>query len=259
MTNPTFARLRKPCLVATPLVLAIVLSACSNSSPDAPPPPVAVVPPPAPPPPPPTPTPTPTPSPASRNVTACLNQVIPGTGGLTPTSLIIPDTIKLDFSRPGGFPNGRLLPDRVIDITLAVIFLDVATPAPGSTLTAQSPGLLASFPVNPGANDRPFLADFPYVGLPQGTPPLATGTGTSFNFRTDPASAYVRVDRNGGPAVAPALIGGTLKNPYNDGNLPDDIAGTYVGGPDGIANQLTLLHNALADDLIALGLRVCST
>ena len=255
MTNPA---LRRALLLATPLTLAMTLAACSDNNSVAAPPPVAVAPAPTPTPAP-SPTPTPTPSPTSRNVTACLNQVIPGTGGLTPTSLIIPDTIKLNFSRPAGFPNGRLLPDRVVDITLAVIFLDVATPPAGSTLTAQSPGLLASFPVNPGANDVPFLAGFPYLAAPQGTPPLATGGGTSFNFRTDPAGSYVRVDRNGGPAVAPALIGGTLKNPYNDGNLSNDVAGDYVGGTGGIVNQLTLLHNALADDLIALGLRVCST
>ena len=258
MTVMKFAALRRAALVATPLTLALCLAAC-NSSPDSAvvPPPVAVVPPA--PTPTPSPSPTPTPSPASRNVTACLNQVIPGTGGMTPASLVLPDTIKLDFSRPNGFPNGRMLPDRVVDITLAVIFLDVATPPAGSTLTAQSPGLLAGIPVNPGANDVPFLASFPYLAAPQGTPPLSTGTGTSFNFRTDPASSYVRVDRNGGPAVAPALIGATLKNPYNDGNLQDDVNGTFTVGTDGIVNQLTLLHNALADDLIALGLRVCST
>ena len=255
MTHPGLAALRRSLLVATPLALALTLSACDGDGGGMAPPPVAVVPPPVvvvPPPPP------PPPPQSGRNVTACLNQVIPGTGGLTPTSLIIPDTIKLDFSRPAGFPNGRLLPDQVVDITLAVIFLDVRNPQPQG-LPVQSPGILAGIPVNPGANDRPFLAAFPYLAAPQGTPPVAPGTGASFNFRTDPVSSFVRVDRNGGPAVAPALIGGTLKNPYNDGNLQDDIAGTFVGGPDGIANQLTLLHNALADDLIALGLRVCST
>ncbi len=254
MTN---SALRRALLLATPLTLAMLLPACSNNNSDGPPP-VVVAPTPTPTVAP-TPSPTPTPSPVGRNVTACLNQVIPGTGGLTPTSLIIPDTIKLDFSRPAGFPNGRLLPDRVVDITLAVIFLDVATPPAGSTLMPQSPGLLASIPVNPGANDQPFLASFPYLGPPQGTPPIATGTGASFNFRTDPASSYVRVDRNGGPAVAPALIGATLKNPYNDGNLSNDVAGAYVGGTDGIVDELTKLHNALADDLQGLGLRVCST
>jgi len=250
MTATKIAAMRRFVLVATPLALALVLPACSNSS-DTPaavvPPPVAVAPTPTPTP---TPAPTPTPSPASRNVTACLNQVIPGTNGATPASLVIPDTIKLDLSRPAGFPNGRRLPDQVIDITLAVLFLDVNAPG-------QSAASLLG--VNPVANDVPFLASFPFVAPPQGTPPIAAGTGTSFNFRTDPSSSYVRIDRNGMPAVSPAVIGGTLKVPYNQGDLPQDIAGNFVGGPDGIVNQLTLLHNALADDLIALGLRVCST
>ena len=252
MTRQAF---RKSLIVAAPL--AMTLAACSNSSPDAAvvPPPVAMAPTPAPTPSP-TASPTPTPSPASRNVTACLNQVIPGTGGATPTSLVIPDTTKVDFTRPLGFPNGRRLEDPVVDITLAVLFLNVGGTNP------EPVNRLAALPLNPPANDRPFLAAFPFVGPPQGTPPLATGTGTSFNFRTDPASSFVRVDRNGMPAVAVALIGGAtpadrpLKDRYNDANLRDDLAGVFV--PD-IVNQLTLLHNALADDLIAAGLRVCST
>ncbi|MDP3674811.1 MAG: DUF4331 family protein [Novosphingobium sp.] len=250
MIRPGLAALRRSLVLATPLALALTLPACDGDG-GGMDPPVAVAPTPTPTPAP-TPTPTPTPSPTSRNVTACLNQVIPGTGGMTPTSLVLPDTIKLDFSRPAGFPNGRRLPDPVVDITLAVLFLDV-------NATGQSAATLANVPVNPPANDLPFLANFPYVAAPQGAPPMAAGTGASFNFRTDPASSFVRVDRNGGPAVAPALIGATLKNPYNDGNLQDDINGAYVGGTDGIVNQLVLLHNALADDLIALGLRVCST
>ncbi|MCA1662452.1 MAG: DUF4331 domain-containing protein [Novosphingobium sp.] len=159
---------------------------------------------------------------------------------------MLPDTIQLDLNRPAGFPNGRRLPDPVIDIILAAIFLDVNAPG-------QSAATLANVPVNPPANDRPFLAAFPFVAPPQGTPPLATGTGTSFNFRNDPASSFARVDRSGLPAVAPALIGAGLKIPYNQGNLSDDVAGAFLGGNDGIVNQLTLLHNALADDLIALG------
>ncbi len=250
MTRQAF---RKSLITAVPLALAIVLASCSNSSPDAAAPPAAVVPPPVAAP---APTPTPTPSPAGRNVTACLNQVIPGTGGFTPTSLVIPDTTKVDFTRPLGFPNGRRLEDQVVDITLAALFLrlDGTNPEPVNRL--------ALLPLNPGSNDRPFLTSFPFVGPPQGTPPLATGTGTSFNFRTDPASSFVRVDRNGMPAVAVALIGGAtpadrpLKDRYNDANLSDDLAGVFV--PD-IVNQLTLLHNALADDLIAAGFRVCST
>ena len=244
------ATLRRTVLVATPLTLALGLAACgSNNDSSVVPPPVAVAPAPAPAP---SPTPTPTPSPASRNVTACLNQVIPGTGGATPASLVIPDTIKLNLTLPAGFPNGRRLQDPVVDITLAVLFLDVNAPG-------QSAATFANLPLNPAANDLNggvFSSTFPFALPPQGSPPLATGTGTSFNFRTDPASSYVRVDREGQPAVATAVIGAAMKNAYNDAGPAEDIAGNFV--PE-IVTQLTNLHNALADDLIVLGLKVCST
>jgi hypothetical protein len=250
----SLAALRRAILAATPLVLATTLAACGGGDGDAAPP-VAIVTPTPTPAPTPTPTPTPTPSPTSRNVTACLNQVIPGTNGATPASLVVPDTIKIDLTRPAGFPNGRRLQDSVVDITLAVLFLDVnAAGQSPLTFTTVRPGGL-----NPQANDingGAFLAAFPFVLPPQGNPPLATGTGTSFNFRTDPFTSYVRVDREGMPAVATAVIGAALKNAYNDAGPAEDAAGTFV--PE-IVNQLTLLHNALADDLIALGLKVCST
>ena len=98
-----------------------------------------------------------------------------------------------------------------------------------------------------------------------GAKDASSRSGVALNysyFVQDPFTAFTRVDRNGMPAVAVALIGGAtpadrpLKDRYNDANPSDDVAGVFV--PD-IVNQLTLLHNALADDLIALGLRVCST
>lgn len=235
--------LRRSLFAATPLALA--LAACGGGDNNAAPPPVAVAPTPTPTPAP-TPAPTPTPTPASRDVSACLNQVIPGTGGATPASLVVPDTIKLNMALAAGFPNGRRLQDPAPDITLAVLLLD---------MSKHSPALLAGLPLNPATNDVPFLTTFPFAAAPQGTPPLAPGTGSSFSFRTDPASAYVRVDREGSPAVTAAVIGGPTKNAYNDGNLSDDVAGTFV--PEIVA-QLTILHNGLADDLIALGLTPCS-
>lgn len=246
MTRPTPAALRRSLLAAAPLAFALTLAACGGGDGGNGGGMVSVAPTPSPSPSP-SPSPTPAPSPASRNVSACLSQVIPGTGGATPASLVVPDTIKLDLSKPMGFPNGRQLQDPVADITLAVLFLD---------MTKHSPATFAQLPLNPPANDRAFLATFPFAAGPQGTPPLASGTGTAFNFRTDPPSAYVRVDREGMPAVATAVIGGALKNAYNDASPSDDVAGTFV--PE-IVNQLTLLHNALADDLIALGLNVCSS
>ncbi len=244
MTMISAAALRRGLFAATPLALALTLVACGNDDNTAVvAPPVAVAPAPAPAP---APTPTPTPSPASRDVSACLSQVIPGTGGATPASLVIPDTIKLNMALPAGFPNGRRLEDPAPDITLAVLLLD---------MSKHSPALLAGLPLNPATNDRAFLATFPFAAAPQGTPLLAPGTGASFNFRTDPASSYVRVDREGSPAVTTAVIGGPLKNAYNDAGPSEDIAGRFV--PEIVA-QLTILHNGLADDLIALGLTPCS-
>lgn len=244
MSNISVAALRRSIVIATPLTLALALSACGNDKKAAVvAPPVAVAPAPTPAP---SPTPTPTPSPASRDVSACLSQVIPGTGGATPASLVIPDTIKLNMALPAGFPNGRRLQDPAPDITLAVLLLD---------MTKHSAATFVNLPLNPAANDLPFLTVFPFAAAPQGTPQLAPGTGSSFNFRTDPASSYFRVDREGSPAVTAAVIGGPMKNAYNDANLSDDVAGTFV--PEIVA-QLTVLHNGLADDLIALGLTPCS-
>ena len=241
MNTHSFTALRRSLLVATPLALALLLPACSGGNSSNQPPPVAVVPAPTPAP---SPTPTPTPSPTGRDVSACLSQVIPGTGGATPASLVIPDTVKLNFGLASGFPNGRQLNDPVIDITLAVLLLD---------MTKHSPALLAGLPLNPPA-DSTLLSTFPYFAPANGGQPSA-GTGTAFNFRTDPASGYVRVDRMGQPAVATALIGTATKNAYNDANPSDDVANTFV--PEIVA-QLTLLHNGLADDLIALSLTPCS-
>ncbi|MBW8753308.1 MAG: hypothetical protein JF595_04030 [Sphingomonadales bacterium] len=223
---------------ALALSLALPLAACGGDDPT----PTA------------TPTPTPTPSPtatataASYDVENCFTQAIPGTGGLTLRSLIIPDTLKLDLTRPSTFPNGRTLTDPVIDVTLAALFLDFS-------VTGQSPATFAQLPLNPPANDRPFSSDFPFLAPPQGSPTLALTTGTSFNFRTDPDSAYVQVDRMGMPAVATALIRSPLKTAYNDANPTVDASGQYK---DEEAADLKELFNGLGDDLTALGLKLCA-
>jgi len=236
-----FAASRRALTAAAPLALGMALAGCFNGGGDGGGD-VSVIPTP-------TPTPTSTASPSGRDVSKCLSQVIPGTDGATPASLVIPDTIKLDLSKPSGFPNGRGLEDQSPDILLAVLFLDVNAPG-------QSPATFANLPLNPPANDRPFLATFPFVAPPQGTPPLAPGTGTTFNFRSDPDSAYVRVDREGQPAISTAVIGASLKNAYNDANPVNDAAALFA--PE-IVKQLSALHDGLADDLTALGLKVCSS
>ena len=232
-----------------PAALALTLGACGGGNSDAPP--TSVPPPTPPPPPPPPPTPPPPPPPVSFNVSNCINQVIPGTGGLTVGGAVIPDTLKLNLAAPSGFPNGRRLTDPVIDVTLAIIFLDI-------NATGQSPSTLANVPVNPAANDAPFRATFPYLAEAQGTPPLSGTAGTNFNFRTDPLASYTRVDRMGMPAVATALISSAMKNAYNDASPADDLTGGGRFAPE-FVSVLTGLTNALADDLVGLGLKPCAT
>jgi hypothetical protein len=71
-------------------------------------------------------------------------------------ALIVPDTLTLDTSAAAGFPNGRRLEDPVIDVTLAVLLLD---------LTAQTPADLVGV-LNPAGNDVETLSEFPYLGYP---------------------------------------------------------------------------------------------
>ncbi len=73
--------------------------------------------------------------------------------------LVVPDGLKIDLTIPAGFPNGRALTDQVIDITLAVLLLDL-------TAMGQTPTTLAEDPLNPPANDAEFLPDFPYLAPP---------------------------------------------------------------------------------------------
>jgi hypothetical protein len=216
---------------------ALALSACDgNNDTVAAPPPVAG-----------TPTPTPTATTASFNVTRCLNQAIPGTG-FTVAQAVVPDTLTINLAGASGFPNGRRLSDPVIDVTLAVIFLD---------LTRHAPDVLARLPLNPPANDVAFRATFPYLAPPQGSPPISDTSGTNFNFRTETVgTAYARVDRMGMPAVSTALIPTSRKNFYNDASPVDDAAGNFV--PD-LTSVLTALTNALADDLTGAGLTPCAT
>lgn len=182
--------------------------------------------------------------PSSFNVQSCLDQ--PVAPGATVANLVAPDTIKVDLTRPAGFPNGRRLSDPVIDLILAYIFVDVPR---------QGVDALVKLPLNPAANDRPFRAEFPYMAAPQGSPPGLEPGGANFNFRTDPVSAYVQVDRMGMPAVATALISSSAKSTYNDDNPAIDGTRKYVTE---IQNTLTALTNVLADDFTRLGIPLCA-
>ncbi len=98
----------------------------------------------------------------------CVEQSV-GAGGPSVVSLVVPDTLQIDTDTPAGFPNGRKLADPVIDVTLAVILLDLssATGCAGGPCTA---GTLAALPLNPPMNDRPFSTTFPFVAAPFAVP-----------------------------------------------------------------------------------------
>ncbi|HEY0116469.1 MAG TPA: hypothetical protein VGB54_12195 [Allosphingosinicella sp.] len=199
-----------------------------------------------------TPTPTPAPPPAqvaNFDVLPCLTQFV--SPGQTLASLVIPDVLTIDLTRPASFPNGRTPANPVIDRTLAMLFLD---------LSRQSIDTFWNIPVNPKGNDVPLPTAFPWLAPPFGGDRPSQG-GSNFNFRTDAASAFVRVDRMGMPAVATALIGSSAKVPYNDDSPPQDVtassAGTFKWVPE-IRSQLTALTNALADDFQAAGVTMCA-
>lgn len=101
----------------------------------------------------------------------CVQQEI-FAGGPTVASLVVPDTLTINPSADAGFPNGRLPSDQVINVTLAVIMLDMdGTAAVGGNDIEQNPfiftseGALGGF-VNPTSNDKSFQDSFPFLAAP---------------------------------------------------------------------------------------------
>jgi len=93
---------------------------------------------------------------------ACLGQEY--APGATVASLVVPDdAIVVNPAVAAGFPNGRRLQDPVIDVTLAVLLLNLRGSCGMGMCSATT---LAGIPLNPGMNDRPFLTDFPYLAAP---------------------------------------------------------------------------------------------
>ena len=179
------------------------------------------------------------------DVTPCLNQTV--FEGRSVAQLVVPDVLQLDMNQPSGFPNGRRLQDPVIDITLAVLFLDLKT---------QSAATLANLPLDPPRNDVPLPNGFPYLAPAQGAMDPPSGVGSGFVFRTDPPSAYTRVDRMGMPAVSTALIDTAHKSAYNDDNPAIDATAKWVPT---IKTDLTNLTTALIGQFRSLGLTPCAT
>ena len=79
---------------------------------------------------------------------SCITQAAP---------LVVPDTLKIDTTAAAGFPNGRMLTDPVMDVTLAVVLLDLSVD--GQTATSL-------VGVNPTQNDKVFITSTPYLAKP---------------------------------------------------------------------------------------------
>ena len=78
-----------------------------------------------------------------------------------------PDVVIFDTTRPAEFPNGRALTDDVVDLAAApaVCGADDSCAAAQDVLNTDAPF--------PSTNDRPFLAEFPYLADPH--PPCGGG------------------------------------------------------------------------------------
>ncbi|MFK8002831.1 MAG: DUF4331 family protein, partial [Polyangiales bacterium] len=92
----------------------------------------------------------------ATSLPGCIAQTV-GEGGPAVVTLVVPDTLTLDTEAEGTFPNGRALADPVIDVTLAVILLD---------LTVNGAGDLVGV-LNPDSNDVDFRTEFPYLAPAQ--------------------------------------------------------------------------------------------
>lgn len=87
------------------------------------------------------------------DVSECIAQAAP---------LVLPDVLSVDRTAPVTFPNGRDLPDKVIDLTLGVILLDT----PGGDTAGGGIDGTELVGTNPETNDATFLTTFPYLAPP---------------------------------------------------------------------------------------------
>ncbi len=96
---------------------------------------------------------------------ACATQFISGTSGPVVANMVIPDVLSIDTTAAAGFPNGRKLSDPAMDVTLAVLLLDLSVHTPGTFTDLNGDGTPGPS-LNPLANDVPFGTSFPYVADP---------------------------------------------------------------------------------------------
>ncbi len=97
----------------------------------------------------------------------CLGQEV--APGAPVASLAVPDHLTLNTDAAAGFPNGRRLQDRVMDVTLAILLLDLGTHG-ADTFFDLDPNAAGEQSLNPAFNDKgvegAFLTTFPYLHTP---------------------------------------------------------------------------------------------
>jgi hypothetical protein len=243
ITSP-LNRLRTIAIAVVPFALALSLSACGEDGAGS----QVVVPAPLP-----STTMTATPTATATSLafdsTRCFTQAIPGQNGASLKSFIVPDTLKIDLTRVTRFPNGRHPSDPVVDILLSTALLDMS-------VNGQGPNTLANVPLDPPGNDKFFLLTFPFLATPNGTPQVASGTGSGFNFRTDLDSAFVSVDRMGNPAIATTFVGSSKKIAYSDDTPAGDETNERYFAE--YVSELNKLFGLIGDDVEGLGLKICA-
>ena len=179
----------------------------------------------------------------SFNAVRCMDQVA---NGFTIRNLMIPDQVVFDPALTASFPNGRRYQDPVIDIQLAYLFLD---------LTRHTPTTLVNVPLNPNRLDQPLKSTFPYLADPFPGGPRFVNTGSNFNFRANPLSDFVLIERVGFPAVSTINVLGPRKIAYNE-SLPVNDANREFEAD--IIAGLEQLTGQIFDDLQRLGLTPCA-
>jgi hypothetical protein len=104
-------------------------------------------------------------------VPLCAAQAV-AAGGPPVVALVVPDTLSINPANAAGFPNGRMFADPAIDVTLAIILLDLESPTGcgGSGCRASTLATFMGTGLNPATNDRPFLTEFPYLAAAHAAP-----------------------------------------------------------------------------------------
>ncbi|MEE2787706.1 MAG: DUF4331 family protein [Myxococcota bacterium] len=155
----------------------------------------------------------------------CLTQEVQM--GVRVADLIIPDTITITGEADQGFPFGRKLTDPVMDITLAVLLLD---------LTQNEPDALVGV-LNPTENDVAYAPEFPYLAPAHAPAPDMGGMpgmggmgtidmgGSSGGSPVNGGSNEPTAGTNGGEAAG-STAGGDAAGSTAGG----DAAGSTAGG-----------------------------